>query len=111
MRAHLLDATDWVDGRVTAGRNVGDRSRTISSWPRDHPVARELGDLILTALQNSALFASAALPAAASFRRSFSLYRGGQSFGNHVDNAIRRSRARRFASAPICRRHCSSPAA
>jgi PKHD-type hydroxylase len=54
----------------------------------DHPVARELGDLIVAALQRNALFASAALPLRV-FPPLFNLYRGGHSFGNHVDNAIR----------------------
>jgi PKHD-type hydroxylase len=83
----LLDAADWVDGRVTAGRQSAQVKHNLQ-LPEDHPVARELGDLILTALQNSALFASAALPLRV-FPPLFNLYRGGQSFGNHVDNAVR----------------------
>ena len=83
----LLDAADWVDGRVTAGRQSAQVKDNLQ-LPEDHPVGHELGDLILTALQNSALFASAALPNRV-FPPLFNLYRGGQSFGNHVDNAIR----------------------
>jgi len=83
----LLDAADWVDGRVTAGRQSAQVKDNLQ-LAEDHPVAQELGDLILTALQNSALFASAALPLRV-FPPLFNLYRGGQSFGNHVDNAIR----------------------
>ncbi|MBZ5636522.1 MAG: Fe2+-dependent dioxygenase [Acidobacteriia bacterium] len=83
----LLDAADWVDGRVTAGSQSAQVKNNLQ-LPEDHPAARELGDLILTALQNSALFASAALPLRV-FPPLFNLYRGGQSFGNHVDNAIR----------------------
>ena len=83
----LLDAADWVDGRVTAGRQSAQVKDNLQ-LPEDHPVAHELGDLILTALQNSALFVSAALPLRV-FPPLFNLYRGGQSFGNHVDNAIR----------------------
>jgi PKHD-type hydroxylase len=83
----LLDAADWVDGRVTAGRQSAQVKDNLQ-LAEDHPVARELGDLIVTALQNSALFASAALPLRV-FPPLFNLYRGGQSFGNHVDNAIR----------------------
>jgi PKHD-type hydroxylase len=103
----LLDATEWVDGRVTAGRQSAQVKDNLQ-LPEDHPVAHELGELILTALQNSALFASAALPNRV-FPPLFNLYRGGQSFGNHVDNAIRQIRERRCASAPISRRRCSSP--
>jgi PKHD-type hydroxylase len=83
----LLHAADWVDGRVTAGRQSAQVKDNLQ-LPEDHQVARELGDLILTALQNSALFASAALPLRV-FPPLFNLYRGGQSFGNHVDNAVR----------------------
>ena len=83
----LLEAADWVDGRVTAGRQSAQVKDNLQ-LPEDHPVAHDLGDLILTALQNSALFASAALPNRV-FPPLFNLYRGGQSFGNHVDNAIR----------------------
>ena len=83
----LLDAADWVDGRVTAGRQSAQVKHNLQ-LPEDHPVAHELSDLILTALQSSSLFASAALPLRI-FPPLFNLYRGGQSFGNHVDNAVR----------------------
>jgi PKHD-type hydroxylase len=83
----LLDAADWVDGRVTAGRQAAQVKDNLQ-LPEDHPVAQELGDVILAALQNSPLFASAALPLRI-FPPLFNLYRGGHSFGNHVDNAIR----------------------
>ena len=83
----LLEAADWVDGRVTAGRQSAQVKDNLQ-LPEDHPVGHELGDVILTALQKSPLFASAALPFRV-FPPLFNLYRGGQSFGNHVDNAIR----------------------
>jgi PKHD-type hydroxylase len=84
---HLLDTADWVDGRVTAGRQSA-QVKDNEQLPEDHPVAQQLGDLILTALQGNALFVSAALPLRV-FPPLFNRYRGGQSFGNHVDNAIR----------------------
>ena len=83
----LLDAADWVDGRVTAGRQSAQVKDNLQ-LPEDHPVARELGEMILVALQQSALFASAALPLRV-FPPLFNRYHGGQSFGSHVDNAIR----------------------
>ena len=52
------------------------------------PVARQIGDQILGALQRNPLFVSAALPLKV-FPPLFNRYRGGESFGNHVDNAIR----------------------
>jgi PKHD-type hydroxylase len=57
----------------------------------DHEVARELGDLILAALQSNALFVSAALPLRV-FPPLFNRYEAGHSFGSHVDNAIRQIR-------------------
>jgi PKHD-type hydroxylase len=83
----LLDAAEWVDGRVTAGHQSA-RTKNNAQIPEDHPVARELGEMILAALQANPLFISAALPARV-FPPLFNQYAGGQSFGNHVDNAIR----------------------
>jgi PKHD-type hydroxylase len=83
----LLDTADWVDGRVTAGRQSA-MVKDNMQLPEDHPVARELGELIRDSLQRSPLFMSAALPLRV-FPPLFNRYQGGQSFGNHVDNAIR----------------------
>ncbi|HEY4303645.1 MAG TPA: Fe2+-dependent dioxygenase [Gemmatimonadaceae bacterium] len=85
-----LDAADWVDGRVTAGAQSS-RTKDNMQIPEDHPGAREVGDFILRALQQSALFMAAALPLKI-FPPLFNRYAGGQSFGMHVDNAIRQVR-------------------
>jgi PKHD-type hydroxylase len=82
-----LDQTEWVDGKVTAGHQSL-RTKDNMQIPEDHPVAREIGDMILAALQRSPLFMSAALPLKV-FPPLFNRYAGGQSFGTHVDNAIR----------------------
>lgn len=85
----LLDGAEWVDGRSTAGHHwpvVKDNAQL----PEMHPVARELGDMILSALQRNPLFISAALPLRV-FPPLFNRCRGSQSSGNHVDNAIRQS--------------------
>ena len=82
-----LDAAEWVDGRVTAGPQSS-RTKLNQQVPENAPVARELGDLILAALQRSPLFMSAALPLKV-FPPLFNRYGGGHSFGSHVDNAIR----------------------
>jgi PKHD-type hydroxylase len=50
--------------------------------------SQQLGELILTALGQNAMFISAALPLRI-FPPLFNKYTGGQSFGTHVDNAIR----------------------
>jgi PKHD-type hydroxylase len=84
---HLLGQADWVDGRVTAGHQSS-RTKDNMQLPEGSAAARELGAMILTALEQNALFISAALPARV-FPPLFNRYQGGQSFGTHVDNAIR----------------------
>jgi len=83
----MLDQAEWIDGRVTAGYQSA-RAKDNLQLPEDHPVARQLGDLILAALERSSLFLAAALPLRV-FPPLFNRYQGGQSFGTHVDNAIR----------------------
>jgi len=82
-----LGRAEWVDGRITAGHQSA-RAKDNLQLSEDHPVARELGEKIIIALQNSPLFMSAALPLKV-FPPLFNRYRSGHSFGNHVDNAIR----------------------
>ena len=82
-----LDATQWADGRITAGYQSA-QAKHNQQLPEDSPVARELGDLVLAALQRNPLFVSAALPLKV-FPPLFNRYAGGHSFGSHVDNAIR----------------------
>ena len=82
-----LDDADWVEGRVTAGPQSA-QVKDNQQLPESHPVARELGDLIGESLARNPLFLSAALPLRV-FPPLFNRYQGGQSFGNHVDNAIR----------------------
>ena len=85
-RRTIMEA-EWVDGRVTAGHQSA-RAKTNLQLPEDSPAARHVGDVIVTALQRNPLFLSAALPLRV-FPPLFNRYEGGQSFGNHVDNAIR----------------------
>ena len=82
-----LDHAEWVDGRVTAGHQSA-RAKDNMQIPEDHPAARQVGELILQALQRNPLFIAAALPLRV-FPPLFNRYSGGQSFGNHVDNAVR----------------------
>jgi PKHD-type hydroxylase len=83
----LFDQADWVDGRVTAGHQSS-LTKDNMQLPEGSPVARELGAMILTALEKNPLFVSAALPSRV-FPPLFNRYQGGQAFGTHVDNAIR----------------------
>ena len=83
----LLDAAEWVDGRVTAGHQSAQAKDNLQI-PEGHPVAREVGATILAALGQNPLFITAALPLHV-FPPLFNRYSGGQSFGSHVDNSIR----------------------
>jgi PKHD-type hydroxylase len=87
---HLLDAAEWVDGKVTAGHQSA-RAKDNQQLPEDSPLARQLGDKVLAALERNPRFISAALPLKV-FPPLFNRYAGGQSFGLHVDNAIRQVR-------------------
>lgn len=83
----LLEAAEWIDGRVTAGYQSA-RAKDNQQVPEGHPAARQVGDLIVRALGQNPLFLSAALPRQV-FPPLFNRYSGGQSFGTHVDNAVR----------------------
>src|SRR5690606_1506450 len=83
----LLLAADWADGNVTAGYQSAQAKHNLQ-LPENSPAARQLGDLVLQALAQNKLFMSAALPLKI-FPPLFNCYQGGQSFGVHVDNAIR----------------------
>ena len=83
----LLDQTDWIDGRVTAGHQSS-RVKDNMQLPEDSPAATQLGEMILEALGHNPLFITSALPLRV-FPPLFNRYQGGQSFGTHVDNAIR----------------------
>ena len=83
----VMEKADWIDGRVTAGHQAT-RVKDNQQIPEDHPAARELGEIILESLGRSPLFVSAALPQRV-FPPLFNKYSGGQSFGTHIDNAIR----------------------
>ena len=83
----ILDAAEWIDGKATAGHQSA-RAKDNQQLPEGSPAARQVGEMILAALGQNALFISAALPKHV-FPPLFNRYRGGQSFGTHVDNAIR----------------------
>ncbi len=88
----LLENADWADGRITAGYQSA-RAKDNAQLPEDSPVARELGAIVLEALSRNSTFFSAALPRRI-YPPLFNRYAGGQSFGFHVDNAVRYDRSR-----------------
>ena len=83
----VMDKGRWIDGRVTAGFQsaVVKDNRQL---PENSTEARELGDMIITALERSPLFITATLPLRV-FPPLFNRYEGGESFGAHLDNSIR----------------------
>lgn len=82
-----LAQAEWIDGRVTAGHQSV-RAKDNLQLAEGSEAAVTLGEVIIAALQGSALFAAAALPLRV-FPPLFNRYSGGQAFGTHVDNAIR----------------------
>lgn len=88
----LLEGADWADGRVTAGYQSA-KAKDNAQLPEDSPMARELGAVVLEALARNSTFFSAALPRRI-YPPLFNRYSGGQSFGFHVDNAVRYDRSR-----------------
>ncbi len=90
MRARLDAAdADWVDGRATAGHQ-GAHVKHNLQIAEDSNVARELGGIVLAALERHPLFLSAALPAHI-YPPMFNRYEAaaGMAFGDHVDGAVR----------------------
>lgn len=83
----ILGEAEWVDGNVTSGHQSA-KAKNNMQLPQESAAARKLGDMILAALGSNPLFLSAALPKTV-FPPLFNRYSGGQSFGTHVDNAIR----------------------
>ena len=102
-----LSAAAWVDGRVTAGEQSA-RAKNNLQVPEDHPVARELGDLILGSLGRNPMFVSAALPLRV-FPPLFNRYEEGMAFGVHVDNAIRFAGPVRFRTDLSCTLFLTDP--
>jgi PKHD-type hydroxylase len=82
-----LRAADWADGKETAGY-LSRRVKDNEQLPEEHPLARRLGDLILDVLDKNQLFISAALPLKV-VPPLFNRYAGGQSYGGHIDGAVR----------------------
>ena len=83
----VMGRAPWVDGRVTAGHQSA-RAKDNQQIAEGSPEARELGQLVVSALERSPLFITAALPRRI-FPPLFNRYEGGMTFGAHVDNAIR----------------------
>jgi PKHD-type hydroxylase len=88
----VMDASDWEDGRSTAGAQSAMVKRN-EQLPPDSEIARRLGHRVLSALTANPRFISAAIPQQI-FPPLFNRYAAsdGHHFGLHVDNAVRGDR-------------------
>jgi PKHD-type hydroxylase len=86
MRERLARAP-WGDGKATAGHQSAKVKENLQ-LAETGTDARELGQIVLKALERSATFMSAALPALV-YPPLFNKYEPGMNFGAHVDNAMR----------------------
>ncbi len=88
-QAHaLLAEADWVDGRVTAGRQAA-IVKNNQQLPEQAVQMAALRKIVLTALNRNPLFFSAALPLKI-LPPFFNRYAGDtNAYGFHVDNAMR----------------------
>jgi len=88
----IMDASEWEDGRSTAGAQSALVKRN-EQLPPDSDVARKLGNRIISALTVNPRFLSAAIPLHI-FPPLFNRYAAsdGHHFGVHVDNAVRGDR-------------------
>lgn len=87
MRARI-DEGDWVDGNETSGHQSRNAKRN-RQLKQGSAAQQEAGRMVLDALGQTPEFIAAALPLKV-FPPLFNRYAGGEAFGAHVDNAIRR---------------------
>lgn len=87
-----LESAQWADGRATAGHQSA-KAKHNRQLAEDSALARELGALVLDALARNPTFFAGALPRRI-YPPLFNRYEGGESFGFHVDNAVRYDRSR-----------------
>lgn len=84
---HEMEKVDWVDGKMTTG-SLSSTVKNNQQLAEDHPLTLHLGDIILAELAKHPVFISAALPLH-TLQPYFNRYENGETFGFHVDNAIR----------------------
>lgn len=82
-----LASVDWADGRGSAGY-LSRAVKNNKQLPDNHPVARELGELVIRALDGNDRFTAAALPMKM-VPPLFNCYGNDEEYGAHVDGAIR----------------------
>lgn len=83
----ILAAADWIDGAATAG-HLSRRAKRNRQLPEGSAAAQEAGAIVLAALEWHPGFVSAALPARI-VPPLFNRYGPGETYGPHIDGAIR----------------------
>jgi PKHD-type hydroxylase len=81
-----LAAAEWEDGRASVG-TLGARVKSNRQIPIDSPASRDLGKMVQKRLEQTPLFATAALPLKI-YPPQFNRYEGGETYGSHIDGAI-----------------------
>lgn len=84
---HVIAKQTWSDGKSTAGQQANNVKNNQQLSP-DSQIVQGLEDQVLSALARHPVFISAALPLKI-FPPMFNRYRAGETYGLHVDNAIR----------------------
>lgn len=102
-----LDGGPWADGNVTSGHQSA-TAKVNQQLPEESAEAREVGGIIVQALNANPMFVSAALPHTI-FPPLFNRYEGGEHFGVHVDNAIRQRGNVRIRSDLSCTLFLAEP--
>jgi PKHD-type hydroxylase len=82
-----LSAAEWADGRATAG-HLSAPVKHNQQLPENHPLARRLGEVILSELERNATFMSGALPSKI-VPPLFNRHAMGESYGWHIDGSVR----------------------
>jgi len=84
----LILVADWADGRITAGSQSGS-VKNNRQLPEELPAAQQARHIVSVALARNPLFVTGALPKSV-YPPLFNRYSGdANSFGNHIDNAVR----------------------
>lgn len=104
----LLAGAPWGDGRVTAGAQAA-TVKNNEQVPNDSEAAKALRDIVLRALEKNVLFFSAALPRQV-FPPMFNRYAGAtNTYGNHIDAAVRYAPTGRVRTDISCTLFFSDP--
>lgn len=90
----LFEKAQWVDGRLSAG-SLAARVKSNQELQKGQPAELEAGAMVKKALEENLFFSMAALPHKIS-PALFNRYENSQSYGMHVDNALRQADGHRM---------------